>query len=105
MITTLIFGLSSCASSTLIRTSDPTVKIYVDGEFKGAGEFLHKDAKIWGSETRVRLEKEGCTPATHSFYRNEEWDVGPCIGGIILFPLLWAKKYQPEHYYEFSCKK
>jgi len=100
----LLFLFSSCSSATLIRTSQPDVKIYVDGEFKGSGEFLHKDAKVWGSDTRVRLEKDGCAPQTFSFTRNEEWDVLPCVGGVILIPLLWAKKYHPEHYFEYSCK-
>ncbi len=100
----LTFGVG-CASSTLIRINDPSVKIYVDGEFKGAGEFLHTDAKIWGSDTNIRLEKDGCAPVTHKFSRNEEWDTLPCVGGILLVPLLWAKKYHAEHSYDFACKK
>lgn len=104
LLIALLINLLSCASSTLIKTA-PGVKIYVDGEFKGAGEFLHTDAKIWGSDTNVRLEKDGCVPQTYKFTRNEEWDTGPCIGGILLVPLFWAKKYHAEHVYDFACKK
>ena len=81
------------------------VKIYIDGEFRGAGEYLHSDAKIWGSETNIRLEKDGCAPVTYKFTRNEEWDALPCVGGILLVPLFWAKKYHAEHVYDFACKK
>lgn len=104
-LTLLVFAFG-CASSTLVKVNnDPSVKIYIDGEFRGAGEYLHSDAKIWGSETNIRLEKDGCAPVTYKFKRNEEWDTLPCVGGILLIPLFWAKKYHAEHVYDFACKK
>jgi hypothetical protein len=35
--------------------------------------------------------------------RNEEFNVGACIGGVlVLFPFLWIMNYKPEHTYELT---
>jgi hypothetical protein len=86
--------------------TDPNVRIYVDGEFKGVGNVHHADKKIVGSTTTVRLEKEGCAPISNSFSRNEEFNVGACIGGVfLLVPFLWIMDYKPERTFEFTCSK
>jgi hypothetical protein len=105
VLATAIFG-SACSSTTLVQSSDPTVKIYIDGEFKGTGSASHSDTKIIGSMTDVKLKKEGCETQSYSFSRNEEFDAGACVGGVFfLVPFLWIQKYRPVHTYEFSCHK
>jgi hypothetical protein len=95
-----------CSSTTMIRSSDPAAKIYVDGEYEGQGIASHTDTKIVGSTTLVTLKKEGCQPQTFSFSRSEEIDIGACIGGVfVLVPFLWIEKYRPEHNFEFECEK
>lgn len=96
--------LASCSSTTMIRSSDSQAKIYVDGELKGTGAASHTDTKMMGSSTSVRIEKQGCEPAHYSFSRNEEFDVGACVGGaFVLVPFLWIQKYKPERTFEYSC--
>lgn len=103
LASSLFFG---CASTTIIRTNDKDVKIYVDGEYKGKGSAVHSDQKIIGSTTHVQLKKEGCESQAHSFSRNEEFDAVACLGGVfLLFPFLWIEKYKPEHIYDFECRK
>lgn len=97
---------TACSSTTLITSSDPAAKIYVDDEFKGTGSVSHSDTKIIGSNTSVKLKKEGCESMNYTFSRNEEFDAGACAGGVFfLFPFLWIQKYRPVHAYEFSCTK
>jgi hypothetical protein len=106
LVTAAIFSMVACSSTTLIRSTDSDAKIYVDGEFKGKGQYNHTDTKIIGSTTNVRLEKEGCEPVTYNFSRNEEFDAGACAGGVfLLFPFLWIQRYKPEHVYEYTCTK
>lgn len=99
-------GMLGCSSTTLIRSTDPEAKIYVDGEFKGKGQYSHTDSKTIGSVTSVRLEKEGCEPMNYNFARNEEFDAGACAGGVfVLVPFLWIQKYKAERTYEYICTK
>lgn len=106
-LSTILVGLlmiSGCSSTTLIRSSDPDSRIYVDGEFRGTGMVTHTDAKTSGSETSVRIEKEGCAPKSYIFKRNERLDPAACITGILIVPLFWLKKYDPEREFEFVCE-
>jgi hypothetical protein len=99
------FG-SACSSTTMIQSSDPSVKIYVDDEYKGTGSVSHSDTKIVGSVTQVKFKKEGCETQMFNFSRNEEFDAGACAGGVfLLFPFLWIQKYRPMHSYDFTCQK
>ena len=99
-----ILSFAACSSTTLIKSSDPATKIYVDGEFKGTGTVTHTDQKIVGSATHVKFKKDGCAEQSYVFSRNEEFDTGACIGGVfLLFPFLWIQKYKPEHSYEYEC--
>ena len=106
MICTLTsLSIMSCSSTTLIRSTDPSVKIYVDGEYAGKGVVSHTDTKTVGSTTSVRFEKAGCEPRFFNMSRSEEFDVGACIGGVfVLVPFLWIQKYKAEHNYEFECE-
>lgn len=102
LLTAALFA--SCSSTTLIRTTDPQAKIYIDGELKGMGSVTHTDTKIVGSTNSVRVEKPGCEPAFYTFSRNEEFDAGACAGGVfVLVPFLWIQKYKPERTYEYNC--
>ncbi len=101
-----VVGIIGCSSTTVIRSTDSQAKIYVDGEFKGKGQYTHTDSKTIGSVTSVRLEKEGCEPMNFNFARNEEFDAGACAGGVFfLVPFLWVQKYKAERTYEYVCEK
>jgi hypothetical protein len=105
VLTMAVFG-TACSSTTLVQSSDPAAKIYIDDEYKGTGSASHSDTKIIGSTTYVKLKKDGCETQSYSFSRNEEFDAGACAGGVfLLFPFLWIQKYRPVHSYEFSCQK
>ncbi|HZA50683.1 MAG TPA: PEGA domain-containing protein [Myxococcaceae bacterium] len=102
---TVLALLNGCASTTVIRTTSPNAKIYVDGEYKGVGTVSHTDQKTIGATTHVRIQEEGCQAETFSFSRNEEFDVGACIGGwFLLIPWLWVMRYKPERTYEYRCQ-
>lgn len=99
-----LVSFTACSSTTVIKATDPEAKIYVDGEMRGKGSVSHTDTKIIGATTYVRLQKDGCEEKTYTFSRNEEFDVGACIGGaFLLVPFLWIQKYRPERTYEYTC--
>ena len=96
---------TSCASTTLIQSSPSDAKIYLNGEPVGTTPYTHRDTRIVGSTTSVKLEKEGYDPFSTSITRNEEADAGAIIGGILfLIPFLWTMKYKPTHMYELIPK-
>ncbi|MBA3899624.1 MAG: PEGA domain-containing protein [Bacteroidetes bacterium] len=95
--------LTSCASTTMIQSNPSGAKVYLNGEPVGTTPYTHRDTKIIGSTTMVRLEKEGYGPLNTSFSRDEEVDVGAVIGGIfVLVPFLWTMKYKPTRTYELT---
>ncbi|HRO72928.1 MAG TPA: PEGA domain-containing protein, partial [Saprospiraceae bacterium] len=92
---------TSCSSSTLILSDPSGAKLYLNGEHVGTTPYRHRDTKIVGSTTTVKLEKEGYAPLNSSFSRDEEADVGAIIGGIfLLIPFLWTMKYKDTHNFE-----
>jgi hypothetical protein len=99
-----LFFVFGCSSTTMIRASDPQAKIYVDGEYQGRGAVKYTDMKIVGSQTQVRLEKEGCSPQEYSFSRNEQWNTGALIAGVLIVPLFWSREYSAERTLDFSCQ-
>ncbi|MGB3777380.1 MAG: PEGA domain-containing protein [Tunicatimonas sp.] len=95
--------ISSCSSATMIQSNPSGAKLYVDEQPVGVTPYRHRDTKIVGSTTYVRLEKEGYETLNTAFSRDEEADVGAIIGGIfLLFPFLWTMKYKPSHTYEMN---
>lgn len=95
--------LTSCVSTTMIQSNPSGAKVYLNGEPVGTTPYTHRDTKIVGSTTTVKLEKEGYDPLNTSFSRDEEADVGAIIGGIfVLVPFLWTMKYKPTHTYELT---
>lgn len=96
--------LSACSSSTVIRSSDPEARIFVNGEFLGTGEATYTDRKVAFSKNEVVIRKEGCAAVENSFRRNEEPDFGAIVSGILItIPFLWVTEYKDEHAYEFDC--
>ncbi|QCR21290.1 PEGA domain-containing protein [Pontibacter sp. SGAir0037] len=94
---------SSCASSTVIQSNPSGAKVYLDGEPVGETPYTHRDTKIVGSGTSVKLEKEGYETFNTYFSRDEEVDVGAIVGGFFfLVPFLWTMKYKPTHTYELK---
>jgi len=95
--------LASCASTTMVQSNPSGAKVYLNGEPVGTTPYTHRDTKIVGSTTTVKLEKEGYGPLNTSFSRDEEVDVGAIIGGVfVLVPFLWTMKYKPTHTYELT---
>lgn len=95
--------VASCSSTTMIQSSPTGAKLYVDGEPVGKTPYTHRDTKIVGSSTTIKMEKEGYEPLTTSFSRNEEVDVGAIIGGLFVWiPFLWTMRYKPTHSYELT---
>lgn len=93
--------LTSCASTTMIQSTPVGAKVYLNGENVGTTPYEHRDTKIIGSTTTVKLQKEGYEELITSFSRNEKADVGAIIGGFFfLVPFLWTMKYKPNHNYE-----
>lgn len=94
---------SSCSSTTFIQSNPSGAKLYLNGEPVGTTPYTHRDTKIVGSTTIVKLEKEGYETMNTSFSRDEEVDVGAIIGGLFfLVPFLWTMKYKPSHTYELQ---
>ena len=94
-------ALASCASTTIIQSQPPGAKVYLNGEPVGVTPYTMTDTKIVGSTTAVRLELPGFETSTGVITRNEEFDVGACIGGVfLLFPFLWIEGYKASHSFE-----
>lgn len=95
--------LTSCVSTTIIKSIPSGAKISVDGQPMGKTPYAHSDTKITGSITTVKIEKEGYDPLNSSFYRTEQVDVGAIIGGLFVWiPFLWVMKYNPIHTFELT---
>jgi hypothetical protein len=87
----------------MIQSNPSGAKVYLNDEPVGTTPYIHRDTKIVGSTTTVKLEKEGYDPLNTSFSRDEEVDVGAIIGGLfVLVPFLWTMKYRPIHTYELT---
>jgi hypothetical protein len=96
--------VSACSSTTLISSSDPDARIYVNGEYIGTGQATYTDKKVAFSNNDVTIRKPGCDPASYSFRRNEKPDGGAIVGGILVtIPFLWVTEYKKEHNYEYDC--
>ena len=95
--------VTSCASSTTIRSTPPGARVYIDGENVGVTPYLHRDTSIVGSTKHVRLKLDGYEDYSTSFTRSEEFSPGACAGGVfVLVPFLWIMDYKPEHSYELA---
>ncbi len=94
-----------CTSSTVIKTSDPDARIFVNGEYVGTGEANYSDRKVAFAGNDVTLRKDGCEPVEYRFQRNEEADIGAIVGGfLVAVPFLWTLEYKEERAFEFDCR-
>ena len=101
--TAAFFG---CASSTVIRSNPSGALVYIDGSRSGQTPYTLTDTKIVGSSTQIRLTKEGYEDIQMILTRSEEFQIGPCIGGVfLLVPFLWVMGYKPEHTYDLHPVK
>lgn len=93
--------LTSCASTTLITSTPPGAKVYIDGIGFGSTPFPYSDKKIVSSTTEVKLEFSGYENLTSTIVRDEEINVPALIGGFFcVLPWLWALGYKPRHHYD-----
>ncbi len=92
-----------CTSTTIIRSEPSGANVYIDGSKMGKTPYTYSDTKIVGSTTHLKLKLEGYEEFDTIFRRDEEFQVGPCIGGaFLLVPWLWIMGYRPEHAYELT---
>jgi len=100
----IVFVLSSCTSTTEILTEPSGAKVYADGMTLGKSPVTYSDQKTVGSVTRIELKKEGCEDKVVILSRNEKFDPGACLGGmLVLVPFMWIQGYNPSHTYELDC--
>ncbi len=98
-------AVAGCTSSTVIKSSDPDARIYVNGEYVGTGEAVYRDRKVAFARNDVVLRKDGCAPVENRFRRNEDADIGAIVGGFLVgVPFLWTLEYKDEHAYQFDCR-
>jgi hypothetical protein len=93
--------VSSCASTTLIQTVPDKAQLFVNEQPVGNSPYRMTDTKIIGSNTEIRIEKEGYETYYTEISRMEEPDPGPIVGGFLLCPIfwLWGAKYKAVHTY------
>lgn len=92
-----------CAARTKIQSQPSGATIFVDGQNVGKTPYVHRDRKIVGSTTDVRLEKPGYETLNTSFKRDEGIHVGALIGGLFFLPVfLWITDYRPERIYSLT---
>jgi hypothetical protein len=98
-----IFLFMGCASTTNIKSRPEGAEVFVDNVRIGVTPARYSDTAIAGSTKALRLKKEGYKPF-ETVIRKSEFQVGPCIGGVlVLFPFIWVLGY-PETY-EFELEK
>ena len=73
---------SSCASSTVFRTTPEGAKVYADGQYLGTTPVTYSDTKIVGSSTNIRIEKEGYKTVNAVLNRSEQADIGAIVGAL-----------------------
>ena len=100
------FLFTSCASKTVIDSTPSSARIYIDGQRVGTTPYIHRDSKISGSFTAVKLELEGFETLNTDITKNEQINVGAIIVGcFVLVPFFWSMKYYPTHNYELVSKQ
>jgi PEGA domain len=99
----LVFS-AGCVSATMIRSEPSGATVYIEGSKVGRTPYTYADTKTVSSTTRLRLRKEGYEDFETLLVRNEEFQLGPCIGGAFFFlvPWLWIMGYKAEHNYELT---
>ncbi len=98
----LTFG---CTSTTLITSNVPDAEVYIKRKYVGTTPYSYSSNKVSGSETKLRLKKEGYETLDTIFIRNEEVDKGNIgVSTFLVVPLFFTKKYKDEHHYILKPK-
>ncbi len=96
------FFITSCASSTFIRSAPSEAKVYLDGRLLGTTPVRYSDTAVSGSTKNVILKKEGYKDKS-AIIRKENVKIGPIIGGLFfLFPFIWTLGYPDEYTFELE---
>jgi hypothetical protein len=103
VLCTMTSLLAGCTSTTVIHSRPEGAKVYLDNSYMGMTPYTQKDSKIVGTQTPLRLTKDGYEPFETHLSKDEKPDVGAIVGGVFfLFPFLWTEGYQPEHTYDLT---
>jgi hypothetical protein len=95
--------VSSCVSSTMIRSYPENANLRIDGVDVGTTPYRYEDSKIAFSSTDLQLTKDGYRRLNTSISKDEEVDIGPAVAGFfVVIPWLWALKYRSS--YTFDLK-
>ncbi len=98
-----IFLFMGCASTTNIKSRPEGAETFVDNVRIGVTPIRYSDTAIAGTTKALKMKKEGYRPF-ETVLRKSEFQVGPCIGGVLVFfPFIWILGY-PETY-EFELEK
>ena len=101
LLTAFLF-LFGCSSTTIIKSSPPGAKLYLDGNYKGVTPCTHSDKALMGMSKIVLMKKEGYKGFT-GIIKKEEAQLGPIIAGFfIIVPWLWALGYPDEYTFEME---
>lgn len=100
----IISLLQSCASTTIIKISDPEAKIFTDSKLIGTGSAVYTDRAISWSSTEFQIQRPGCQIENFVIKRNEQIDITALITGLLLVvPLVWIMKYNAVHAFDYNC--
>ncbi len=103
-LTSLVFFVVGCASSTMIKSRPDGAEVYIDNIKKGVTPLKYEDTAIAGTAKPLRLKKVGYENLD-TVIRKSEFEWGPCIGGaLVLFPFVWILGYPPEYEFELQPK-
>jgi len=92
-----------CVSTTNIKSRPEGAEVFVDNVRIGVTPIQYSDTAIAGTTKALKMKKEGYIPF-ETVLRKSEFQVGPCIGGLlVLFPFVWILGY-PETY-DFELEK
>jgi len=104
LVCSIVILLLSCKSTTLIQTTPPNAKVYINNEYKGLTPYLYSDRKMTGSVTDLRIEKEGFEPFVYRLKRDEKVNPGAVIFGyVFILPFCWIMEYNPSRTYELNA--
>ncbi len=96
--------LANCSSSTVIHSEPMGASVFIENHFVGYTPYEYTDRAISFTSRKVRLEKNGFESVEFNLDRNEKHEIGNYLGGIFLFPLLWAKGYNPSRSYNLKTQ-
>ncbi len=93
----LLVGITSCSSSTIIKTEPEGADLYINGIHIGKTPYEYSDMNPVFYETKISISKSGYKLINTNIYKDEEFNPKACLG-IVTFPLWWMQ-YHPVHTY------